>query len=728
MSRFTSPVFQALSRIGTPLPGAKLFVFDTGTTNLTPLFSDDAQTVPRSNPVVANGAGIFPLFFFSGTTKQRLESSRGILQWERDPVKELAEVVELQNLIVILQSFIKTFDSVVDMKADTDLVAGQFVQTKSYNNNSANDVEGAANYRIMTAGEFGGSPDEFSDHTLNNGLVAKLVDQSGEVHVGLFGAVGNGTTENTTFFNAMASKLGYILIPKGNFRLATTTIDVPIYYNYGASTTVNSGDTLTITNRIESIRQFIFRGDGDYSITNDSNSGEDGRMTHAAWFDIFPTANDETVDQAPKITKAFASFGNLRESIIDFDVGRYTLKSKVDVTRGGWVRGSGTRNTVFVCVGDGYDAFETIGDAPKFTDIQFEVPLPVVERANAFIRISNNECEITNVNMGQSDKGVVVSGNNVRIKNMLAVYGTKRPANSSLVLIEGGTGHQVNGLLLGTSVGNGPEQLVQIGGPTQSGSISNVNVSNLVYVTSSRGVSVDAQAGSISNIDIAGIQSNITSGTPEDEVVNIFTDNANVAAAINITDVISSSLTPNGVQIQCDSGSIIDINMDDAVLRGSTGVGVNIVRNGGTISRVTVGDNFNAKSKSQVVAQSGMSISDVEVSPLALPNVLASYCYDFTIADDDFAQIDLDRSVFTGSVNITVATTEQGIFAIRAAPTPAVLDMNTKSANLETALVPLNGTTGTNGKFTFGVTDSVLYLENRLGSSQRVNLILMTGV
>lgn len=52
-----------------------------------------------------------------------------------------------------------------------NLAAGQLVETSGYN--TPGD-KGAAKYLIKTAAEFGGTPNELSDHTLNNGNIAVL--------------------------------------------------------------------------------------------------------------------------------------------------------------------------------------------------------------------------------------------------------------------------------------------------------------------------------------------------------------------------------------------------------------------------------------------------------------------------------------------------------------------------------------------------------------------------
>ena len=64
-----------------------------------------------------------------------------------------------------------TYKSVADMVADNSLVAGDVVATSSYYEGLA---EGGATYKVVTTAQYAGTPDEVSDHTIGNGLVAVL--------------------------------------------------------------------------------------------------------------------------------------------------------------------------------------------------------------------------------------------------------------------------------------------------------------------------------------------------------------------------------------------------------------------------------------------------------------------------------------------------------------------------------------------------------------------------
>jgi len=84
-SRFVTPVFQALDSKGKALPGAKLFFFEVGSSStLKNTFTDETAITDNSNPVIADGAGIFPNIYGVGQYRVVLQNRKGSQQWARD--------------------------------------------------------------------------------------------------------------------------------------------------------------------------------------------------------------------------------------------------------------------------------------------------------------------------------------------------------------------------------------------------------------------------------------------------------------------------------------------------------------------------------------------------------------------------------------------------------------------------------------------------------------------
>lgn len=113
-----------------------------------------------------------------------VETIRGretrITQLNGDAASILARAEQLAPLVA-------TFDSVAAMAASDILSAGMTATTSGY---YALGDGGGALYEIMTSVAFGGVPDGYGDHTLPNGLVAKLVHSS-VIDAEWFGCIGN---------------------------------------------------------------------------------------------------------------------------------------------------------------------------------------------------------------------------------------------------------------------------------------------------------------------------------------------------------------------------------------------------------------------------------------------------------------------------------------------------------------------------------------------------------
>jgi len=106
----------------------------------------------------------------------------------------------------------KIFNSVSDLQA-ASLTAGQLTQTKRY---YAGQDGGGATYLIKTAVDFGGTPDEYGDHTLANGNVAVLqYDESTPVEK--WGLFANGTDMSAALAAVEAAKEVLIFSSDGTY-------------------------------------------------------------------------------------------------------------------------------------------------------------------------------------------------------------------------------------------------------------------------------------------------------------------------------------------------------------------------------------------------------------------------------------------------------------------------------------------------------------------------------
>lgn len=88
--RFIMPILQVFQDDGTPLPNAKLYFYETGTTTPKATYSDDLYTSANSNPVVADASGRFIANIFLKTSTGRyrviLKDENNVTIWDKDPV------------------------------------------------------------------------------------------------------------------------------------------------------------------------------------------------------------------------------------------------------------------------------------------------------------------------------------------------------------------------------------------------------------------------------------------------------------------------------------------------------------------------------------------------------------------------------------------------------------------------------------------------------------------
>jgi hypothetical protein len=87
MSRFTMPRADSFDTSGNPRAGARLYFYATGTTTPLDTYTSSAMSVANANPVVADGAGVFPeIFLADASYKVVLKTSADVTVWTADPV------------------------------------------------------------------------------------------------------------------------------------------------------------------------------------------------------------------------------------------------------------------------------------------------------------------------------------------------------------------------------------------------------------------------------------------------------------------------------------------------------------------------------------------------------------------------------------------------------------------------------------------------------------------
>lgn len=532
-------------------------------------------------------------------------------------------------------------------------------------------------------------------------------------------SVGSGVTSDHLAAIAMGAALGYIHFSRGNYVIDTCTLDYPVSFDKKASITANPGQVVTIRAPITSPKQYILKGVGTYVLTqNNSAAGEDVREVHASWFGAFPNLGDLS-DQGPAINRAFAAMGNGRESIVHFDIGGYVINSTVTITRAGWVKGAGTRRTVFKSSLDGFPFFvDTSAGIAKITDCNFETIGGLATRTSPFIEFSFNESELYNIRMGQTNKGIVTSGNGVRISSVTAAYGANKGAGSDLIQIKGGSGVLVENIQLSTSSAFGPDSVVRVGGTGHLG-VGHVDIRKIYHTTPSISVSVEAFDLNVSGVFIDSVQYNGFAGTPPAQMIKLETSGTASLDNVNIDKIQGSTRSIAMVScLQNSSGFTRRISIDGVQDRRSDGNGIELVRTNGILENVDIGSGVQLKTRDNPVYRSG-SLGEVRISDGVEKDsspVLGKFA---NIPDDGVYVFNLGKSVFVAGVRVwcaTGATFNWGDYIARVASSPAVFAIQ-QSANMATALTALTGTTGTDGKITVGITEGILYLENRSGAT-----------
>lgn len=128
------------------------------------------------------------------------------------------------------------FTSVAEMVASDLITSDQFIYTLGY---TTPGDGGAARYLSVDAGAYGGTPDEYGDHTLANGDIAVL-QHNGTVNIRQFGAFHDpaaindkaNATDQSEFFEAASTYADNlkIVVPSGGYRVDSQTSGLAFWH------------------------------------------------------------------------------------------------------------------------------------------------------------------------------------------------------------------------------------------------------------------------------------------------------------------------------------------------------------------------------------------------------------------------------------------------------------------------------------------------------------------
>lgn len=197
-TRFILPLADVGNGIS-PSDGAKLFFFITGTSTDKDTFSDQAGTL-NTNPVIADGDGVFPEIWIDGSYKVRLTDKNDVQAWEEDPI--IGGTGSAATPVV----FNTVADLIAGTAADsskTTLIVGQRAKV----NGNLSIADGGENDYIIVAGSTG-TDDGGSFIDLDSGLQAKGLFPGNRANARQFGCDGVATTPQHTQLQAMFTFAG----------------------------------------------------------------------------------------------------------------------------------------------------------------------------------------------------------------------------------------------------------------------------------------------------------------------------------------------------------------------------------------------------------------------------------------------------------------------------------------------------------------------------------------
>ena len=429
------------------------------------------------------------------------------------------------------------------------------------------------------------------------------------------GAVGDGVADDSAAFLRYAAAVDVVNIPRGIFNLRGNIFDVPVSFEIGGRIHVAAGSRVTFRDEIESPSQTIFTGEGEIVFSVGPNGGEQTRQCHASWWGIYPGSG--LGDRAQLIQKALDAYGDLREGVLNFDVGVYGVNSTITVPRGVEIRGQGTRKTLFYPYSDGWPVFKTKNTAVQFRDFQFETPRSVVAgyaavpmRKSPYIEVWNSACTIENLMLTNSENAIKVWSEGCTIRNVGFNIDGQQPSSGSSCIAIHARYCTVDGVELKLGRTFSTTNIIYIGA---SDYIDGISIRNIDSVAASRVVIINAAQGSVGNINIANINQFGTIGSPPEDAIKVVVGAGKYVAGLNISNVNINRYPLAGMIFDvANDGQLVDVNIGNVSILGGSGSGTGIefklgAGTLGMIRRVNIANTVSIVRNKLVVLPSGDS-------------------------------------------------------------------------------------------------------------------------
>ena len=169
---------------GNALPGISVTIFEEGTTTKATLYDARVGGNNLDNPLTTNDRGIFLAYLEPGSYDISVAAPTGTFVKPGVPALDPDDVNDLNDNIADINAALdllddtgalnalQTVDTLAELKAQTNTIGGLY-RTKG--RLSAGDT-GAALYKVVSAGDYSGTPDEYGDHTDAGGNVLVLAE------------------------------------------------------------------------------------------------------------------------------------------------------------------------------------------------------------------------------------------------------------------------------------------------------------------------------------------------------------------------------------------------------------------------------------------------------------------------------------------------------------------------------------------------------------------------